>query len=384
MTYPRPESRDQDRPDVLEVGSERPRRAAPGWLLPALIVIVIVAATVAGVARLPGHHRVQNYPVVVTSTGRRLLGVRAGWEVFGRGPGSVVAISLAAGQVTTTQVPELASTSPDVAFIVGPHDAIIRSFDDAPGYVVPDGSAARPLTGALAADQPGPLLPGPRPGQAWVTVGSVHKSSLLLLGPDGRPTGATARLPPGAPLPATAIPDGRGDVLLLTGDNAVYDASPTGYWRVHANIVAVGPARWLGFVCGRLYCRDVVIDPATGAQRELPASSPALEAAFAWPSLGVTSPDGQLAAVPVYTDTSALVLLINLSTGASTRVNAPLAPSSGYQFMAWSPDSQWLFAVGAAGRLLAISVRTGRAVSVGVPLPPLSQVAVRAAPGSGP
>jgi len=52
--------------------------------------------------------------------------------------------------------------------------------------------------------------------------------------------------------------------------------------------------------------------------------------------------------------------------------------------MAWSPDSQWLFAVGAAGRLLAISVRTGRAVSVGVPLPPLSQVAVRAAPGSGP
>src|SRR6202034_52800 len=148
MTYFGADSRDSDGPDVLEVGSERERsRQAPRWLVPTVLAVVIVAAGVAGIARLPGHHRVQSYPVVVTSIGRRLLGVRAGWEVFGRGPHSVVAISLAAGQITTTQVPELSSNSPEVAFIVGPHDAIIRSFDDAPGYVVPDGSAARPLTG---------------------------------------------------------------------------------------------------------------------------------------------------------------------------------------------------------------------------------------------
>ena len=110
MTYFGPDSRDSDGPDVLEVGSERERsRQAPRWLVPTVLAVVIVAAGVAGIARLPGHHRVQSYPVVVTSIGRRLLGVRAGWEVFGRGPHSVVAISLAAGQITTTQVPELAS-----------------------------------------------------------------------------------------------------------------------------------------------------------------------------------------------------------------------------------------------------------------------------------
>ncbi len=386
MTFLGPDPADRDGHDLLEVGSEHSWRP-PRWLWPALLVIAVVAAAVVAVLRLPSTGHIPPEPVVVHSTGRRLLGVRSGWELFGRGPDALVAIDLAAGQITTTRVPELASNSPEVAFVVGPDSVIIRSFDDVPGYVVPDGSAPRPLTGALAADLPGPLLPGPRPGQTWVMAGSLRTASLLLLGPDGRPTGTAAQLPPDEALPATAIPDGRGDVLLLTSNSKIYDASSTGYWQLHAEIVAVGPARWLGFTCHRQHCRDVVIDPATGAQRPLPsaAAAPELEAAFAWPSLGVTSPDGQLAAVPVYGPGSGVtVQLVSLRTGVSTQVGARLAPAPGYQFMAWSPDSQWLFAAGAGGKLVVINARTGRIASLGLPLPPLTQVAVRAAPGSGP
>jgi hypothetical protein len=387
VTFLGPDPGDRDGPDLLEVGSERSWRP-PRWLWPALLVIAVAGAAVYGVLRLPSTGHIPPEPVVVHSTGRRLLGVRSGWELFGRGQGALVAIDLAAGQITTTRVPPLASNSPEVAFIVGPRSVIIRSFDDVPGYVVPDGLPPRPLTGALAADQPGPLLPGPRPGQTWVMAGSVQTASLLLLGPDGRPTGTVARLPPDEALPATAIPDGRGDVLLLTDNNEIYDASSTGYWQVHAEIVAVGPAQWLGFTChGQGHCRDVVIDPATGTQRALPsaAAAPELEAAFAWPSLGVTAPDGQLAAVPVYgRGTGVTVQLVSLRTGVSTQVDARLAPSPGYQFMAWSPDSRWLFAAGADGKLVVIDARTGRVASLGVPLPPLTQVAVRAGPGSGP
>jgi hypothetical protein len=403
---------------MIEFGSDRPPRRP--WLVPALISVALVAAGAVAVSHATGHHRhtppspAPGPPVTVTNVRRHLLGVHAGWELFGRGPDDMVAIQLAAGRITTTRVPELASNSPEVAFVLGAHDAIIRSYDEVPGYLIPDGKPVRPLTGALAADEPGPLLPGPRPGQDWVTAGNVGNSALLLLGPDGKPTGTSARLPPGGDLPATAIPDGRGDALVLTSNNTSYDVGPTSYWQVHATVLAVGPSRWLGFIChGEGSCSNVVIDAATGAQRPLPAraqssqprasqprasqprasqprasqpraSQPrALVPAFSWPSLGVTAPDGSMAAVPVYNGARVILYLLNLSTGAERLVNVAMPPTPGYQAMAWSPDSRWLFVAAANGRLMAVNAQTAAATGLGIRLPAVTQVAVRAAPGSG-
>jgi hypothetical protein len=384
----------RDQPDVVEFGSDRPPRRP--WLAPAVVGVVLVAAGAVALSQASGHHghtRPKPPPgpaVTVTRVRSHLLGVHAGWELFARGPDDMVAIQLAAGRITTTRVPQLASNSPEVAFVLGPHDAIIRSFDEVPGYLIRDGAAPRQLTGTLAADEPGPLLPGPRPGQAWVTVGNVGNSALVLLGPDGKPTGTSARLPPGGDLPATAIPDGRGDALVLASNNVSYDVGPTSYWQVHATVLAVGPSRWLGFIChGEAICSNVVIDAATGAQRPLPAparsSQPrALVPAFGWPSLGVTAPDGSMAAVPVYDGNQVILYLLNLSTGAERLVKLDMPPTPGYQAMAWSPDSRWLFVAAANGRLMAVDSQTATATGLGVRLPAITQVAVRAAPGSGP
>jgi hypothetical protein len=381
----------RNQPEVVEFGSDRrPRRP---WLVPAMVGVALVAAGAVAVSHSADHHGAGHHhaapgpgpPVTVINVRRHLLGVSAGWELFARGPDDLIAIQPAAGRITTTRVPELASASPEVAFVLGAHDAIIRSFDEVPGYLIPDGKPVRPLSGALAAQEPGPLLPGPRPGQAWVTAGNVGNSALLLLGPDGRPTGTSARVPPGGDLPATAIPDGRGDALVLTSNNIAYDVGPTSFWKVHATVIAVGPSRWLGFVCHReARCNNVAINAATGAQRPLPASSQPLVPAFAWPSLGVTSPNGSVAAVLVYNTPQVLLFLLNLSTGAERVVSVTMPLTPGYQAMAWSPDSRWLFVAAAYGRLMAVDARTGTATGFGVRLPPVTQVAVRAAPGSGP
>jgi hypothetical protein len=388
---PGPFADGRDRPDTVEFGSDRPPRRP--WLIRALIGVVIVAAGAVAVSHSADHHATRHHrpapppgpPVTVINVRRHLLGVHGGWELFARGPDDMIAIQLAAGRVTTTRVPELASSSPEVAFVLGAHYAIIRSFDEVPGYLIPDGASPRPLTGALAAHQPGPLLPGPRPGQAWVTTGNVGNSALQLLGPDGKPTGTSARLPPGGDLPATAIPDGRGDALVLNSNNIAYDVGPTSFWQVHATVIAVGPSRWLGFICHReARCSNVAINAATGAQRALAASSQPLVPAFAWPSLGVTAPNGSVAAVLVYNTPRVYLYLLNLSTGAERLVSVTIPPTPGYQAMAWSPDSRWLFVAAAYGRLMAVDARTGTATGLGIRLPAVTQVAVRAAPGSGP
>jgi hypothetical protein len=73
--------------------------------------------------------------------------------------------------------------------------------------------------------------------------------------------------------------------------------------------------------------------------------------------------------------------LLNLASGADQRLTVPLAPGSpGLQTLAWSPDSQWLFAVAAHGKLVAINADTGRIQGVGIPLPPISQIAIRSSP----
>lgn len=68
---------------------------------------------------------------------------------------------------------------------------------------------------------------------------------------------------------------------------------------------------------------------------------------------------------------------IDLSSGAASRIPVPVNQDSSSQTLVWSPDSQWLFVVSANGRLLAVSARSHRVESLGVPLPHFSQLAIR-------
>jgi hypothetical protein len=111
------------------------------------------------------------------SVGHPLLGVRAGWQLFGlaRGrsypwPGEVVRIQLAAGRITETRFPALLSTGP-VTLLAGRHQAIVRPLDYVPGYLVPDGARSVPLRGAL--QNGGIVSPGPRPGESGRSPGTA-------------------------------------------------------------------------------------------------------------------------------------------------------------------------------------------------------------------
>jgi hypothetical protein len=374
-----------DESDVVGFGRDGPPRGP--WVSRALLTAAAAAIVAVVAVHLGDRGRMPARPapppqVVVTYAEQHLLGVSGSWDLFARGFGYLVRVQLASGKVTRTVVPPLESNSPVVAFVVGPHEVIVRSYDEVPGYVVHDGDPARLLTGVLG-DYAGPLLPGPDDSQAWALVSGPGYSRLSLVGLNGKVTGTSIRLPPGGPLPATAIPDGRGYAMILTNANHIYDAAPTWDRRVPSTVIATGPTAWLSVACDR-HCRTVVTDADTGAQRILPG--PGLtDSAFAWPTLGVISPDGDVAAVPVLTASSTgggvALDLVNLRTGARTQADVAMNQVPIYQGLAWSPDSRWLFVVASGGRLVAVNPGTGQATGLGTPLPPVSQVAVRPAPG---
>ena len=95
-------------------------------------------------------------------------------------------------------------------------------------------------------------------------------------------------------------------------------------------------------------------------------------------SLGVIAPDGSAAAVVRVIGGQLTLRLINLASGADQRITAPMYQESlGFQALAWSPDSRWLFFITARGYLAAVNARTERVEGLGVTLPPVSQIAVR-------
>lgn len=370
MTWSSPETLGE--PDEVGSGSGRPpARGWPRWPLILAGAAVIVVAAVLVLGRHPARPARAHTAVTVTEAGHRLLGVRAGWELLAYGPRRTVRVQLARGRVTQTVLPALDSTGP-VSFVAGPSQVIIRPWDFVPGYLVPDGNPARPLPSLLG--QGGETLPGPQPGEVWVQNTAM---SLTLTRLDGGQTGVSIRLPAGGWW--LASPNGRGDVL-LSGVGEIYDVWPGGSRRIGGMLAAVGPTRWLTVNCNRPHlCTDVVIDPATGAQRRL-GGPPVASVSAAAP--GVIAPDGATAAVFRVTAGGQVTLhLLNLATGADQRIAVPLDPASvGAGRLAWSPDSRWLFVIDTHGGLAAVNAATQRAEGLGVRLPWLSQIAIRPAP----
>jgi hypothetical protein len=336
---------------------------------------MLIAATVIAVRHSGKTHPPVQRPVGVTEFGNPLLGIRQGWELLGLASDSVVTIQFAERRIIQTALPPPEGSGP-VSFIVGPSSAIVRPLDDVPGYLVPEGQPAQPLTGILA--RGALLLPGPHPGQEWDTAS--RPNSLVLVGADGRPTKTRITLPNASWPSEAAMSDGRGDVLVASDSTGrQYDAGPHWLRPVGILLTAVGPSRWLGMTCVAGNCRNVVLNPVTGSQRKLPGPPVRLRT-WPWPAFpGSVAPDGLTAAVVTDSGSQQVALQqINLVSGAIRPIAVPVDENASSQTMAWSPDSKWLFVLSSSGKLVAVNMRTGKVQSLAIPLPQLSQLTIRA------
>jgi hypothetical protein len=361
--------------EVVQFGS--PRRPGRGWLSRLLLAGLVIAALVLVFYHPAKHHAAPPPSVSITSVGHPILGVRAGWELFGLTTSNgMVSVRFDRGQITRTVLPQ-AEGDGALSFVLEPREAIIRPLDNVPGYVVPDGLPPRLLTGILA--HGGLLLPGPAPGQEWF-IDDLH--AVTLVGPAGQAEGvhvlASAQRWP----PQSAMADGRGDVLVFNDSGVLYDTGPAMLRRVGMLLAAIGPQSWLGLGCAHSVCHNVVINASTDARRTLPGAGLNV-VTWPWPAQpGVVAPDGSFAAVAVARGaTGVAVDLVNLSTGAVMTIPVAVDSASSSRTLAWSPDSRWLFAIAANGKLVAVSARDGSVHSLGIPLPAFSQIAMRSAGG---
>jgi WD40 repeat protein len=97
---------------------------------------------------------------------------------------------------------------------------------------------------------------------------------------------------------------------------------------------------------------------------------------------GAISPDGRLVALVSATQSGARTLhLVDLGTGADRLLTIPPAGGRLGDTVAWSPDSSFLFVLGAAGDLSVLDAATGEPQELGVPLPAMTQLAIRTAQG---
>jgi hypothetical protein len=373
--------------DIVQLGE--PPKPTFGRLSRLALVCVVVAAVVLVVVQYSSQQ--QTSPprrpqlITVTEAGRPILGIRSGYELFGLDGSGVVAVQFARGQIIRTPLPPLQGDG-IVSLVAARGEVLVRPLDRVPGYAVPDGKPARPLTGALA--HGGILLPGPTSTQQW-----LNGDYLALVGRSGK--AEPAHLGPAVPTaPAqNVIADGRGDLVLTTTSGAVYDAGPGEARPLSALLLAVGMRDWLGVTCSEATCRYAVISAATGASRVLPGTT--VPTAWAplqtlpggpWPWRavpGLTAPDGSAAAliVPGQPSGEPSLMLISLSSGAAVRVPIWVGPRSSSQTLAWSPDSRWLFVLTASGQLTAVDPRTGRVQDLRLGLSGLSQIVIRPAAG---
>jgi hypothetical protein len=196
---------------------------------------------------------------------------------------------------------------------------------------------------------------------------------MALVDTAGRRVGPSIAIP--SPGLAAVAPDGAG-YLLFTGTGGVYSARPGAVRRITTGeLLAAGPTRWLALECDDRYrCGPVVIDRRTGARHTLDVPVDRVVALG-----GVISPNGRTAAVTRTQPGGATgVTLIDLVSGAARDVGVSIDPGPSGA-MVWSPDSRWLFVVGANRWLYPVDTATGVIHDLGVELPAITQVAIRPA-----
>lgn len=95
---------------------------------------------------------------------------------------------------------------------------------------------------------------------------------------------------------------------------------------------------------------------------------------------GVVSPDGSTGAILEASPEGAVRLyLVNLSSGNRRPVTMAMNGGGPTGTIVFSPDSRWLFAVTARGKIAVIDPRTAGVTDLDAPLPTLSQLAVKPA-----
>jgi hypothetical protein len=313
----------------------------------------------------------------VTEVGHRILGATTGWELFAQGEGAVLRIELAAGRVQTTKLPGLASGG-GIAFVVGPTSAIVRPFDAVTGYVIPDGGPPRELHGLLA--QGGSVYAGPTPDEIWIQPPSdsarIPPPRLYDLRHD-RPVGTGPAAPQSLGQPF--LSDGAG-YLLYGGVGGVYDVRPDGVRRVTTGaLAAIGGHRVLVQECDESYqCQNILIDQRSGTRRVLGTT----DASYNYVP-GSISPDGRYAAYStVLGGDQPTTHLVDLNTGKITDVGVALSDAAyGSSPFVWDPENDDLLFVDNAQEVRVIDPISGHAGSLGIQLPPVTQLALRPASG---
>ena len=315
--------------------------------------------------------RAKSSPATIRFALSELLGDTAGWEVFGRGQDSVVRLQIGADRIVRTPAPGLGSGG-GVSFVVGTHEAIVRPFDNVPGYVVPDGRPAGDLPDGLGTG--GFAIPGPDPDHVWLPNGEGSHASMSLVGLEGRRTDTSIPIPAGfSPYP---VADGAGYLLFAKTDGrAVYDARPGSLRRVTTGtVLAVGPTRWLVRECVSTHqCTTATVEQASGTRHELRDIFGYDDA-----TTGLISPDG--ATVAMTDPVTGVVHLFTLADGVDTPLDVAVDTRIADATMVWSPDSRWLFAADRYGDLAAVERRTAQVRHFGTVLPELKQLAIRPAP----
>jgi hypothetical protein len=346
------------------------------WLIPAAVAALVIAVVTqrgkpaaAPASPTPTASAPATSPAVIPFALSELLDETGGWELFGRGPDSVVRLQIAEDRITRTTGVGLGSGGP-VSFVVGSNEAVIRPLDDVPGYAIPDGKRPRSLTGELGAG--GLVLPGPDPDDVWLQTGEASHASMILVGLDGRPSDTSISIPAGfSPYP---VADGAGYLLLAKTDGrGVYDARPGMRLRrvTTGEVLAVGPTRWLVRECASTHrCTTATVEWVSGARHVLHDIR-----AYEYGTAGLISPDGATAAMtdPV----TGAVHLVTLADGVDRPLDVFVEMHLADGAIVWSPDSRWLFVADRYGDLAAVERRTGQVRHFGTVLPELRQLAVR-------
>ncbi|MDP9093346.1 MAG: hypothetical protein M3N95_10515 [Actinomycetota bacterium] len=359
----------------LPAGPEPSSRRLTGRYLMAIAVVasagIVAVAHYAG-SRPDAHPVVLRRPVVLADLGRPLLGIAGDPDLYVRTATAVVRVRLSRGRVTSTALPLLHSTGP-VSFVPLPSGVLVRPLDFVPGYFIPDAGPPVLLSGPLAN---GPALPGPQPGELWVTDnsgGSTSASELVLLAADGSKVDSV-RIPTSAFGPPNA--DGQGYLLVDDPRGGVEDVRPGGVEQLVRDgvVLASGAGRWLTAACQQgVDCPATLV--TTGGSTGSALHPQPVDAS--WP-LGRISPDGGQAAVFRGAGPERLmVALVDLHSGSARLTSVRVGANADANSIAFSPDGSWLFVADESGLLDAVNVGTGAVRGLGVVIQGALQVTVR-------